>query len=466
MLAAYAPKKFYLDTPTLPNLLTLVLTHDKNKFQYQNLDDYYRGKHDVLNRKMEEGKPNNKAVNNFPKLIVDTSTSYFLGEEVTYDVRDKTFSEKLFEVLENNNANDVTTELGKISSIHGHAFEVHWINKEGNHKFKQVSPKNCLMVYSTDLEEEPVAAIIYNSFRDALLNSEVKKVSIFTKDTIYELKHYGETGEYEMLSSEPHYFGEVPVVEYVSNEERQGDFESVITLIDAYNVTVSDSINDVEYWNDAYLMLTNLNSTTEEDIHQMKQNRVLLVDGDGDAKFITKNVNDKHVENIKDRLTQDIHKFSQTPNLHDEQFATNLSGVAIKYKMLGMETKTAIKERKFHTSLQRRIRLIATILNLKGNSFDYKDVRITFTRNLPANLIELADMAVKLREIVSDETLREQFPFIHDLELEEERLEKQQEKANEQAASNILNADFSQVFKKEENPEETPPQEEPPKGDE
>ena len=144
----------------------------------------------------------------------------------------------------------------------------------------------------------------------------------------------------------------------------------------------------------------------------MKENRVLLVDGEGEARFITKDVNDGHIENIKDRLTMDIHKFSQTPNLNDEQFATNLSGVAIKYKMLGLENKTAIKERKFTSALIQRVGLIRNILNLKGGQYAFSYVEPVFKRNLPANLVEVADMISKIRGVVSDETLRNQLPFV------------------------------------------------------
>ena len=276
------------------------------------------------------------------------------------------------------------------------------------------------------IEEVPLCAVLYESHKDAITKEEVIFVQVFTKDSIIE---YEAVGQEIKLPPQvrPHYFGEVPAIEYIANEERQGDFETVITLIDAYNTAVSDSINDIEYWNDAYLLLKNLDATTQEDIDAMKENRVLLVDGEGDANFITKNVQDTHIENIKDRLTMDIHKFSQTPNLNDEQFATNLSGIAIKYKLLGLENKTAIKERKFTSALIKRIDLIRNILNLRGNNFSFEYVEPIFTRNIPANLVELGDLVSKIRGLVSDETLRSQLPFVIDNEEEQLRLDKEKE---------------------------------------
>ena len=423
----FTTRKYHIKNDFTPkDVLALVNKHKTVRLSYSTLLDYYLGKHDILFRTFKDGsKPNNHAVNNFAKLIVDTSTAYFLGEPVTYLCKDNSFLEKFTEVHRDNFSIDVDAELGKLVSIYGHAYELHYL-QEGVHRFKAVSPYNMFMCYSMGIEETPVCAVLHESYKDTVSNEEITFVQVYTKDSVLEFEAKGEDIKFPPTVN-PHYFGEVPAIEYLANEERQGDFETVITLIDAYNTAVSDSINDIEYWNDAYLLLQNLDATTQEDIETMKQNRVLLVDGEGDARFITKNVQDTHIENIKDRLTMDIHKFSQTPNLNDEQFATNLSGIAIKYKLLGLENKTAIKERKFTTSLIKRIDLIRNILNIRGNNFGFDYVEPIFTRNIPANLVELGDLVAKIRGLVSDETLRSQLPFVLDNEEEEARLEKERE---------------------------------------
>lgn len=423
----FMSRKYHMKKEFTPkDILALVNSHKSNRLLYTTLQNYYLGKHDILYRTFKDGsKPNNQAVNNFAKLIVDTSTAYFLGEPVTYLCKDKSFLDKFTEVQRDNFAIDVDAELGKLCSIYGHAFELHYL-QDGVHKFKAVSPYNMFMCYSMGIEEVPLCAVLYESHQDAITKEDVVFVQAFTKDSIIEYEAIG--GEIKFPPTiKPHYFGDVPAIEYLANEERQGDFETVITLIDAYNTAVSDSINDIEYWNDAYLLLKNLDATTQEDIDAMKENRVLLVDGEGDAGFITKNVQDTHIENIKDRLTMDIHKFSQTPNLNDEQFATNLSGVAIKYKLLGLENKTAIKERKFTSALIKRISLIRNILNLRGGNFSFEYVEPVFSRNIPANLVELGDLVAKIRGLVSDETLRSQLPFVIDNEEEQKRIEKEKE---------------------------------------
>ena len=56
----------------------------------------------------------------------------------------------------------------------------------------------------------------------------------------------------------------VPIAIYKNNEEEQGDFEQVISLIDAYDKMESDSLNDFEYFVDAYLALYGFTAEPED----------------------------------------------------------------------------------------------------------------------------------------------------------------------------------------------------------
>lgn len=377
-------------------------------------------------------KPNNRVVNNFAKLIVDTNASYFMGKPITYVGSNPDSVKKIQTWLETNDAYDTDAELAKLCSMMGHAFEFHWINKNGEHKFKYASAKNVLAIYSADLDEDLLCVVNIGCFKDLKTNINIYQLEIYDDKTITRMKgsFEGSYTDWVITETKSHPFGEVPAIEYIANDERQGDFESIMTQIDAYDQVVSDSVNDVEYWNDAYLLLRDLQATTIEDIQQMKQNRVLMVDGTGDAQFITRDVKDTHIENIKNRLVQDIHKHSQTPNLSDEQFATNLSGTAIRYKLLSLENRTSTRERKFTKAFMKRLRLAFATLNLKGEEL-VNDIKPVFVRNLPANVVELADMAIKLKDIVSDETLRSQLPFVSDLEKEKALITEQKLEALE-----------------------------------
>ena len=62
-------------------------------------------------------------------------------------------------------------------------------------------------------------------------------------------------------------FSMVNVIEYYNNAECQGDFEQVISLIDAYNLLQSDRLNDKEQFVDAILLIKGqiLGDNTEEE---------------------------------------------------------------------------------------------------------------------------------------------------------------------------------------------------------
>jgi SPP1 family phage portal protein len=148
-------------------------------------------------------------------------------------------------------------------------------------------------------------------------------------------------------------------------------------------------MNDFEYFVDAYLALYGFTADSE-DIVKMKQNRVLLMDEGTKAEWLIKNENDSLTENMKNRLDKDIHKFAKCPNMSDEEFAGNASGIAIKFKMLGTENLVSIKERKFKKGLQQRLELISMITGVLSAGFDWRSIDITFTRNIPTNDLETA----------------------------------------------------------------------------
>ena len=245
------------------------------------------------------------------------------------------------------------------------------------------------------------------------------------KEACWQYK--GKNDVYELIDVTDHSFNDVPVVEYVNNKEEQGDFEQVISLIDAYNKSQSNTLNDMDQFTDAYLILVNMNGTDSKRISELKKDRVMLLDEDGDAKWLTKDVNDAWVENYKDRLRRDIHKFSYTPDMQDESFGNNLSGVSIRYKILAMEQIRANKERKFKKGLQRRIELIYNSISLEKDIDLFTDINIKFANTLPQNVYELSQTIKNLSPYLSNETLLNQLPFIDNAKEEVEKKKTEEE---------------------------------------
>ncbi|MGL5380702.1 phage portal protein, partial [Clostridium sp.] len=227
-----------------------------------------------------------------------------------------------------------------------------------------------------------------------------------------------------------HFFLDVPVAIYENNNNRYGDFEKVKDLIDAYDKTQSDSANDFEMFTHAYLVVSGY-LIDEQDANNIEnQNVINFQSGDGKAEYLIKNIQDSALENYKNRLDNDINRFSRVPNVSDENFSNNSSGVSLKYKLMGLESLTGIKEAKFRKGLMRRIELMCNILKIKTNQdMDYTDIQPIFTRNKPFNDVELADTMQKLTGILSDETILAMSPYVDDVQAELERKINEQNQA-------------------------------------
>lgn len=385
------------------------------------LKDYYLNKTAILRRPcVDPSKPNNKVVHPFAQYITDTLVGYFVGEPVSYTSNEDIANLKM--IFEYNDEQDENATIAKNCSIYGKAYELVYIDEDGNVRFMALDPREVIPVYGTSLDNELIGAVRFYMNRNLVFGIDEMIVEVYTDKEIIRYKTSDAVADLHLLDCKQHGFNDVPIVEYRNNDDCYGDFEGVMALIDAYDTLVSDDLNDFEYFVDAYLALYGY-TAEPEDIAKMKQQRVLLMDNDSKAEWLVKKGDSQGVETTKERLERDIHKFSKTPNINDKNFGGNASGVAMKYKLLGTENIASIKERKFKKGLQRRLELISGILSvLSRPSFDWMGVDITFTRNIPVNEDDVASMIKNLNGVVSKKTLVSQLPFVEDVDQEMEQL--------------------------------------------
>lgn len=416
------------------------------------LEDYYKSKNDILARQMNDPtKPNNRIANPYASYITDTLVGYFIGEPITYNSADERVLEELQLIFEYNDEADENTELAKNASIYGVAYELLYITEDGV-RFKPLDPKQCIPIYDDSIDNNLIAFIRYYDDYDVVSDKTFTIIEVITDKDITRYQTSTSIGTFILLETYSHFFGMVPIATYKNNEEELGDFESVISLIDAYDKLESDSLNDFEYFVDAYLALYGF-TAEPEDVKKMKENRVLLMDEGTSAEWLIKDTSDSHIENIKNRIDADIHKFAKCPNMADKEFASNASGVAIKFKLLGTENKVAIKERKFKRGLQQRLELLANINGVIASGFDWRSIEIIFTRNIPSNDTDIANMVNTLSDIVSKETLLAQIPFVEDVQAELDRLDK--EKKDNPFYQSALNYQTTAMENSEEEQDQT-----------
>ena len=285
-----------------------------------------------------------------------------------------------------------------------------------------------IVVYENTLEEKEFFAI-----RCVLDEDNKGTVYVYTKDNIeaYAIEN-NELGSIIEEECQDNFFIDVPICTYENNRQRIGDFEKVLSLIDAYDFANSDTANDFEYFTNALLVISGVTMDEKDEEGRplnFKDNRVLnFVDNEGKAEYLIKNINDTALENYKNRINLDIHKFSNVIDISDKNFGNNLSGIAMKYKLLGMENIASIKESKFRKGLMKRIELLTHFLNLSINSdYTYTEITPVFTRNIPSNDVETVEMIKQLYGMISDKTLLSQLPFIEDVQAELDAIQKQKE---------------------------------------
>ena len=411
-------------------ILKLIKDHKDERTRILRMKKYYDNMNDILNRQYDDpNKPQNKLSHNYAAYITDNFVGYMVGQPVSYKSDNKELLDRISESFLYNDEVDNNTTLAQEQSICGYAYELLYTDNEPipNLRFKCLDTENVIVVYDNSLEETEIFAILYSEI-------EEDKTRIYTYD-INTIKEYIEEGGKLTLNEEAkeHFFGQVPIATYENNRQRIGDFEKVISLINAYDQANSDTANDFEYFTNALLCISGaLIEEVDENGKPLdfKNNRVLnFADKDGNANYLIKNINDSALENYKNRINKDIHKFSSVVDMSDEKFAGNLSGVALKYKLHTMENATAIKESKFRKGLMKRIELMTKFFKVaSANDFTYLDIKPIFTRNIPANDAETVQMVRDLTGIVSNETLLSQLPFVEDVEAEINAIDKEKEK--------------------------------------
>ncbi len=425
----------YMDRTSIQSLtvedIREIVVKQGYQLKYRKLERYYVGDHDILHsERTDKTGGDNRIVNNMARYITDTVVGYFLGQPVVYSSENEEYLNILQDIFDYNDEQDHNTELGKQSSIKGDCFEMVYLDEEGKIRFGLVFPENLILFYETESEfTSPLAALRLIRAMDKDGNV-ILTVEFWTYTQVVFLRSFN-GGTLEVTGWKEHYWNDVPFVEYINNRERIGDFEGVISEIDAYNRVQSNTANYFQYNDDAILKILKMGDVSPEDVAEMKRQRAIILEDGGDVGWLLKTVDDTALENYKNRLREDIHLGSNVPNMTDEAFGGNLSGVAVSYKLWGLEQVCAIKERKFKRALQRRIELITHMLNLQGHQFDYRDIDMQFRRNKPQNILEQSQIIGNLSSMLSKETLLQLLPFVDNPQEEIDKLEEEKNRDTE-----------------------------------
>ena len=417
----YLNRETELDTKLLQKMIDRFRLNVEPKLtKYKN---YYDGLQVILNKAYSDpNKPCNKTVINYCKNIVDSYCGYlatpgYISYKSTEDI------EEVMDILRYNDYQAEDSDFLLDALVYGTAAELMYIDASGHTRFRLINPTSCFGIYDDSLTGDLMYFVRMYKASD-WDDTDKYYVDVYSD---YDVKHYtmfSQSGGLQFRSEEPHYFSQCPANIFVLPDEKS-IFDCVIGLQDAANELLSSEIDDFSAFVDAYLVFSNVD-VEADDITKLKQDRVIALPENANAQWLTKNANDAQVENILKRIHDSIYRIAACPDFSGESFIGGVSsGIAIQYRLTGMETRAGKVEALMKKALQRRVEIISGIASLKLGEEVFRDIEIDFKRNIPEDVTAIINMINSLKGSVSDATLLAQLPFITDVNAEIEAVQSQ-----------------------------------------
>lgn len=462
------------DVPDVNNISSsvfryLIKKHKAHRRKLQRNYDYYIGNHKIMTEPRESSEQV-RVYSNYAKYVVDISTGYYLGEPVKYNEKkaqnrqNKQFLNagthatvkngnifqydwesakevditRVVETYDNQTISECDGKIAKYLGIFGECYELEYANSWENPEPRTavIDPRNCIMVRDNTVEHNKLFFIVYQEL-ETLGETKYYDVTVYTA---LGSKKYRSTNledfEFHAVpdSEEIHYFGEVPAVEYQNNDERQGDYEQCIPLIDGLNELLSDRLTDKKKFVNSILAMFGI-TIDDDDMKVVRDERYL--DGiptDARIEYIQKVFDEGSMNVLCNDIIREIHKMTLTVDMTDENFAGNSSGQALMLKLMTMNILVKSKMRNFEKGLKKRFEMYNTWLTIKGEMLpiDKKEVDIIFTVALPIDKAEILSTVTQLQGIVDNKTLLSQLWFVKDVDVVLENLKVQKEEQQQE----------------------------------
>ena len=374
-----------------------------NAGQINYLFNYYKGIQPILQReKVYHKEINNKVVENHAREIVAFKVGYLLWKPIEYvsrkpnDEANKIETLNDYMVLEDKIGLDKT--LAKHQSICGTSYRLCLANKnfdtndEAPFKIYTIFPTNAFVVYSSDFKKEPVLGCIVDKVYDVAGNLKVR-VQAYTDKLFFEV-----VGGV-IVKTKSHTYKRIPLVEYPLNEERIGDFEQVIDLLDSINKVASNRLDGLEEFIQALMVFKNVD-IKDDDVKKLKElGAIKIKDGSKElpssVSYLTQELNQSQVQTLVDYMYSIVLKIVGMPSQSDGNTSdsSNNGAVIIKNGWQGADARASETEVMFRTSEQQFLKVALYITRtMTENKVNLKlsDIDIKFTRRNYENLWQKA----------------------------------------------------------------------------
>lgn len=439
--------------------------------------EYYKGKNTkILSRPvLDPNNPDNRLIVSYGRKVVTTYVGYGyraryitykpnikkteeqiqqdeLNDSIEVDPIEKVFVNEIQNIYNSNNEHIKTNRAGRNLAIYGLTYEILYIdgeyiinngevNTKAVPKFFTVDPREMICLY--DFSPEPKIVIAIHYYR---MDDNNYKVEVYYKDRIEKYIRYRDDSNTDWQLKVDggaliNMFTDIPVIAFYRGDEMQSIIENVLTLIDAYDVLMSDSMNEFDRFAFAYLIMKRISLTSAIDkkdaakaaqaLKDLKRRRIFEgLDKDADIRFLTKDIPTNFIDYMAKKLKEEIHLQSHVPDF--TQLTGALSGAAIDRLLFDFENLVSSDEADFDVGLIKRGELITDLLIKLGRLSEESDfatmVNISHKRNMPLDRNSFAQMAVQLtnggfsRRMIVSQMPEDMVPDV-EAELEEEKAE-------------------------------------------
>ena len=402
---------------------------------------YVKGNNpDTLNEEAKK-KPDNRITIPFAKMAVETLCGYAgragditINWENLTTIEEEANSKKAAkldpyielqkDIAEYNEMELETSQLYEVGVTQGESYELFWISTDVNGikfmpEYKIIPNAESVVIWSSDIKRKLEAYLRFwiagkDSFLDVYYPLYSERWEKLEKSDTWMRNKKGDT---------KYPYKEVPLAIYPINSDTVSIFQAEKDIITGNDKLLNKSVNEVDRFNAMIALFPQLVGKPMAD----KLVEMGIIDDleqfERWPEYLQKDLNGvkEFYGMVADRLEKFFHKSIKIPDFSDENFVNAQSGLAMAYKLIGLEFLAAKIDQYFYKGLIQRNRLINDVISMdsKFNTDDYK-MNIVSKRNLPMDKPAIVEMVLKLNGILSKETLLRFLPedIVSDIEKE------------------------------------------------
>jgi SPP1 family phage portal protein len=392
-----------------------------SKAVYQN---YYNGQHDILNNyKFSPKRANMKIVVNWFRKFLHDELAYSLSNPVNHI--DKQGNNQFIDRIDLDFSTWEKVHNQKLmlkANTFGYAFELRYL-KDNEFKATVLTPMNCYVLEGNDAEKTVQLGMhFYNENQF----SKVELVDIYLPNKI--VWHFTiDKDKLTKVGESTHAFLDVPIKVVEANTERLSMLDDIKPLIDSYNVTLSNMVNELSDLRMAIIKIIGTKFNTDDDISLMAEKGVIQIQKGAEIDYLIKNLPDAFANSTLKEIKENIYKQASHIDTN-EKLQSNISGSALRGRLITLENKCATIHTMLEQCIKSRLKDYFYILSVRENIvYDYRLIQQRFSMNVPTDLLHMADVASKLKDIFSYETLYGLFGFVENPAIEFQKYLREQE---------------------------------------